>query len=96
VRLDDGCLSVELGATDDADLAARMDMPTMFALASGDLPAAAALEQGQVELAVGDASDLARFFHVFSFAPRVATAAADRDGDRLGPRVRVETVIPVP
>jgi DNA-binding HxlR family transcriptional regulator len=97
VRLDDGCLGVELGAADggDADLVAHMDMATMFALASGDLPAREALEHGRVDLVAGDASTLARFFHVFTFAPRVATTAADRHGDRLGPRVRVETVIPV-
>ena len=38
VRLEDGSLTVELGAADDADLVAHMDMPTVFALASGDVP----------------------------------------------------------
>lgn len=97
VRLDDGCLTVELGADGGgtADLVAHMDMPTFFELASGDLPAETALEQARVELAAGDATTLARFFHVFSFAPRGAMPAADRGAARLGPRVRVETAIPV-
>ena len=34
-----------------------------------------------------------RFFHVFSFAPRLGARPAD-DESRLGPRVRVEAVIP--
>ena len=95
VRLEDGCLTVELGAAAEADLVAHMDMPTMFALASGDVSAREALDQGRAALVHGDAAALARFFHVFSFAPRVATPAADRDEPRLGPRVRVETAIPV-
>jgi DNA-binding HxlR family transcriptional regulator len=99
IRLDEGGLTVELGAADGdadrADLVAHMDMPTMFALASGDLPAEDALEQGRVELAAGDAATLTRFFHVFSFAPRLAMPAAGHGDARLGPRVRVETAIPV-
>ena len=95
VRLEDGSLTVELGAADDADLVAHMDMPTVFALASGDVPIREAVERGRVDLRHGDAATLARFFHVFSFASRVATPADGRDATRLGPRVRVETAIPV-
>jgi len=97
IRLENGSLTVELGAAaaGEADLVAHMDMPTLFAVASGDLPAREALEQGRVGLAAGDASTLARFFHIFNFVPRVATPAADRGDARLGPRVRVATVIPV-
>ena len=95
MRLEDGSLTVELGAADDADLVAHMDMPTVFALASGDVPTGEALEQGRVDLRHGDAATLARFFHVFNFASRVATPADRRDAARLGPRVRVETAIPV-
>ena len=95
VRLEDGSLTVELGAAGDADLVAHMDMPTVFALASGDVAIPEAVEQGRVGLRHGDAATLARFFHVFSFAPRLATPADRRDEPRLGPRVRVETAIPV-
>jgi len=95
VRLEDGSLTVELGAADDADLVAQMDMATVFALASGDVPTGEAVEQGRVDLRQGDAATLARFFHVFSFASRVAIPAERHDDARLGPRVRVETAIPV-
>jgi DNA-binding HxlR family transcriptional regulator len=94
VRLDDGRLTVDTGAADDADLVAHMDMPTIFELASGDLAAQDALAQGRVQIE-GDPEALARFFHVFSFAPRLATPGptSPPDGPRLGPRVRVEPVI---
>jgi DNA-binding HxlR family transcriptional regulator len=95
IRLEDGCLTVELGEAGDADVVAHMDMPTMFALASGDVAADDALEQGRVDLRHGDAAALARFFHVFSFASRVAGRADGRDELRLGPRMRVETAIPL-
>jgi len=95
VRLEDGSLTVELGAADGADLVAHMDMPTLFALASGDVPTGEALEQGRVDLRQGDAATLARFFHVFSFASRLAGPAGRRDEPRLGPRVRVLAAIPV-
>jgi hypothetical protein len=65
----------------------------MFELASGDLPAADAVADGRVELEAGDADALARFFHVFSFAPRLC-ARAEEDASRIGPRVRVASVIP--
>jgi len=70
-------------------------MPTLFALASGDVPTGEALEQGRVDLRQGDAATLARFFHVFSFASRLAGPAGRRDEPRLGPRVRVLAAIPV-
>ena len=79
----------------DADLVAHMDIATVFALASGDVPVPEAVEQGRVDLRQGDAATLARFFHVFSFASRVTRPADRRDEARLGPRVRVETAIPM-
>jgi DNA-binding HxlR family transcriptional regulator len=76
VRLDDGRLRVELGTVEDADFHLATDMGTMFALASGDLPTQAALDEGRVRID-GDPETLARFFRIFSFAPRLATAADD-------------------
>ena len=49
----------------------------------------------RVVLGSRDAATLARFFHVFSFASRAAIPAGRGDEPRLGPRVRVETAIPV-
>jgi DNA-binding HxlR family transcriptional regulator len=86
VRLDDGRLRTELGATaaPDADLA--MDMPTFYELASGDVPLAEPLGDGRVRLE-GDADVAARFFEVFNFAPRLDVRAdeADRLGARIAP-----------
>jgi DNA-binding HxlR family transcriptional regulator len=93
VRLDDGCLMVEIGeAAEDADLVARTDIATMFELASGDLAAEDAVAAGRVEIEAGDTAALTRFFHVFSFAPRLGARAEDEPG--LGARVRVTSVIP--
>jgi DNA-binding HxlR family transcriptional regulator len=74
VRLLDGALRTEVGASEDADLEMATDIGTFFALASGDLAAKDAIEQGRVELE-GDPETLARCFRVFSFAPRVGAAA---------------------
>ncbi len=75
VRVDRGCMRAEVGATDDADLDAEMDMETFFALASGDLAPRAALSKRRVRLAAGDPETLECFFTVFSVASRVQTAA---------------------
>jgi DNA-binding HxlR family transcriptional regulator/putative sterol carrier protein len=69
--LDDGELSASLGEADDPDVRFELDMDTFFALASGDLPPADAVEQGRVTLD-GELSALERFFAVFNFAPRTA------------------------
>ena len=90
VRLDDGRLGVELGIASDAQLVAEMAFATFYELASGDLPPQAALEDGRVKL-TGDPEDFARFFHVFSFASRVAAPLDADDGARLGPRARRST-----
>jgi len=74
VRLVDGCLRTELGGADEADLDAAMSVATFFALASGDLPAREALDDGRVTLE-GDPEALVRFFEVFSFAPRIVAPA---------------------
>jgi DNA-binding HxlR family transcriptional regulator len=81
VRLADGRLRAEVGATDDADLDAAMDVATFFALASGDLPPREALERGLVRIE-GEQDTLVRFFQVFSFAPRLVMAP-DADGPRF-------------
>jgi DNA-binding HxlR family transcriptional regulator len=73
VRLEDGRLRVEVGTVEDADLRLTIDMATMFALASGDFSTQAALDDGSVRIE-GDPETLARFFRLFSFAPRLATA----------------------
>jgi hypothetical protein len=52
-----------------------MEMGTFFALASGELAAEDAIEEGRVRLE-GDPDTLARCFRVFSFAPRVSASAA--------------------
>ena len=59
-----------------------MDMATFFALASGELPAREALDEGRVRLE-GDAAALAGCFRIFSFAPRTAAAAPALDAAPL-------------
>jgi DNA-binding HxlR family transcriptional regulator len=74
VSLVDGRVAVVVGADTDADFDAAFDMETMFGLASGDLPAAEAVEQGLVELD-GDVEAFERFFQAFSYAPRLVARA---------------------
>jgi len=76
VRLLDGRLRVDIGATDEPDLEIATDMPTFFELASGEVPPVEALEAGRVRIE-GDTDALDRFFRVFSFAPRLEPAADD-------------------
>jgi len=64
VRLDDGRMSVDMGGRD-----------TFYGLASGDLPPREALAAGDVKVARGKPATLERFYTIFSFAPRVPTAA---------------------
>ena len=84
VGLDAGCLRVALGAHDEPDADMAMDFETFYALESGDLPAAAAIEDGRLRVD-GDHEAAIRFFEMFSFAPRLAPVAGD--GDRLGARM---------
>ncbi len=84
VRLEDGHLAAEAGATDGADAEMAMDMPTFYVLASGEVTPAEALADGRMQLD-GDAAAAARFFEIFSFAPRL-DAPVD-DDERLGPRI---------
>jgi DNA-binding HxlR family transcriptional regulator len=80
VWLVDGCLRTDLGATtDDPALDAAMDMATFFALASGDVSPSEALEDGRVRLDTGARETLERFFHLFSFAPRLVIPAPPDD-----------------
>jgi DNA-binding HxlR family transcriptional regulator len=71
VRLEDGLLDVSPGAAEEADLDAAMDMETFFAVASGEVDPRDAAARGDLEYR-GEPDVLARFFRVFSFAPRVA------------------------
>lgn len=84
VGLDEGCLHVAAGAhgVPDADLA--MDFGTFYELAAGELQAAEAIDAGRLSVD-GDRDAALRFFQMFSFAPRMAPVADDRD--RLGPRL---------
>jgi DNA-binding HxlR family transcriptional regulator len=84
VRLDEGHLQTQLGATADADADLAMDMRTFYELASGDVPLAEPLADGRVRVD-GDAGVAARFFDVFNFAPRLDVRAGE--ADRLGARV---------
>jgi DNA-binding HxlR family transcriptional regulator len=75
VRLSDGVLQVEPGATEDADLEVAMATKTFYGLASGGLSPRVALGEGLVELAKGKPATLERFFSIFSFAPREPVTA---------------------
>lgn len=76
VRLADGRLRVEVGATAEPDLDLATDMATFFELASGDLPPGEALADGRIRIE-GDPDALDRFFRTFSFAPRIESVADD-------------------
>ena len=86
VRLHEGHLQTELGATADADADLAMDMRTFYELASGDVPLAEPLGDGRVRVE-GDTDVAARFFDVFNFAPRLDGCAdeADRLDARIAP-----------
>jgi len=75
VSLENGHLHTEVGAAEDADLDAAMDMDTFFALASRELEPRRALRGRRVRLAVGEPETLERFFTVFNIASRLPTAA---------------------
>jgi DNA-binding HxlR family transcriptional regulator len=87
VRLDHGRLGVELGVAEDAQLIAEMPFTTFYELASGDLAPLVALGDGDVRL-TGDPEDFGQFFHMFSFASRVAPPLDDDAGARLAPPAR--------
>jgi len=70
VKLMDGLLRVDVGANEEAVLDAAMEMDTFYALAAGDLSPRTAIDAGHVQLAVGKAATLERFFELFSFAAR--------------------------
>jgi DNA-binding HxlR family transcriptional regulator len=74
-RLVKGRLEVEMGAADEPDLDLEVDQKTFFGLVSGQLPPHEALAAGSVELHAGDEDTLERVFRIFSFTPRVPTAA---------------------
>lgn len=75
VRLDQGRLTVEIGATEGVDLDAAMGRDTFYGLASGKLAPREVVASGDVKLAAGKPATLERFFSVFNFASRVPTAA---------------------
>jgi DNA-binding HxlR family transcriptional regulator/putative sterol carrier protein len=74
-RFENGHIQAEVGAAEDADLDAAMDMDTFFALASGELEPRQALRKRRVRLAAGEPERLERCFTVFSIASRVPAAA---------------------
>jgi DNA-binding HxlR family transcriptional regulator len=84
VELDAGCLHVAPGAHGEPDADMAMEFEAFYALAAGELAAADAIDDGRLSVD-GDADAAIRFFEMFSFAPRMAPVAADRD--RLGARV---------
>jgi DNA-binding HxlR family transcriptional regulator len=71
VRFDNGRLEVAIGETEGADLDVKMDRKTFYGLVSGGLSP----KDAKVKLAAGDREALERFSRVFSFAPRLSTAA---------------------
>lgn len=74
-RFEDGRLQVDLGAAENADLDATMDRKTFFRLISQELTPKEAVAAGDVKLEAGEPEALERVFRVFSFAPRIPTAA---------------------
>jgi DNA-binding HxlR family transcriptional regulator len=99
VRIDDGCVAAELGATQAPDLDIAMDLETFYALAAGNLDPLEAVEESRVRLH-GAPQTLRRCFTVLSFAPR-GPAAAGRtatypglDEPRLGERVTAGRAAP--
>jgi DNA-binding HxlR family transcriptional regulator len=71
VRLDDGRLDVAIGESEDAEVDMKMDRKTFYGLVSGGL----APKDAKVKLAAGNRDALERFARIFSFAPRLSTAA---------------------
>lgn len=74
VRLEDGRLQTSVGAADEPDLAAELDMPTFFRLAEGDLDPGDALDQGLASIE-GGREAFERCFRVLSIAPRLPAPA---------------------
>jgi DNA-binding HxlR family transcriptional regulator len=75
VRLVEGHLDIEAGASEGVDLDAALNQKTFFGLASRELVPSDALAAGAVKLEAGDPETLERFFRVFNFASRVPTPA---------------------
>lgn len=74
VRLEDGCLRTSVGAVEDPDLDAEMDMTTFFRLAEGRLEPGEALDQGLAAIQ-GEREVFERCFAVLSIAPRAPAPA---------------------
>jgi DNA-binding HxlR family transcriptional regulator len=73
-RIVDGSLSSSVGAAEDADVRAEMDMDTFFGLASGALDAREAVAKDCVRVD-GDLNAFERCFRVLSIAPRASANA---------------------
>src|ERR671918_313799 len=73
VRLEDGRMHTHVGATDDPDLDASMDMSTFFGLASGQLEPRQALRADCVRID-GKPETLERCFKILSITPRLPAA----------------------
>ena len=74
VHLQDGRMHASMGAADDADVVAELDMETFFRLTGGELAPGEALEQGLVSVE-GDRGAFERSFRVLSMVPRIPAAA---------------------
>lgn len=74
VHVEDGCLRSSVGAVEEPDLDAEMDMTTFFRLAERELEPAEALRRGLASIE-GKPETFARCFEVLSLAPRASAAA---------------------
>jgi SCP-2 sterol transfer family len=74
VRLEAGRMRTDVGAADDPDLDASMDMATFFGLTSGQLEPRQALRADCVRIE-GEPETLERCFKILSITPRLPAAA---------------------
>jgi DNA-binding HxlR family transcriptional regulator len=73
-RVEEGHMHASVGAAEDADVSISVDMDTFFRLVGGELAPGDALKRRRVSFE-GDRAAFARFFQVFSLAPRIQAAA---------------------
>jgi DNA-binding HxlR family transcriptional regulator len=73
-RIVDGALQASVGGAEDADLVVETDMPTFFALATGELEPRDAVKCGRAHVD-GEIDALERCFRVLSLTRRVGAAA---------------------
>jgi DNA-binding HxlR family transcriptional regulator len=73
MRVDDGTVVAERGATETADLVVETDQATLFELVARTLSVEEALAEGRVRVS-GDADELERLVSMLSFESRLASA----------------------